>query len=168
MTPPSCCLCPFPLRNLFFVSVSCFGRQCKRLLHCRRELWRVLIIDDWFAFCSFNFSDLFTCEFLPFYVLNGCKDTQSYSPHDDSPAKTILQGNLPCVNYNSIRVCCFYVPLHLILFSSPIIPKQNRSHHSNVVCDGSRLRIYLETTFYQCFFISLSILVICASVNINF
>lgn len=72
MTPPSCCLCPFPLRNLFFVSVSCFGRQCKCLLHCRRELWRVLIIDDWFAFCSFNFSDLFTCEFLPFYVLNGC------------------------------------------------------------------------------------------------
>ena len=26
------------------------------------------------------------------------KDVQSHSPHDDSPAKTILQGNLPYVN----------------------------------------------------------------------
>ena len=58
MTPPSCCLCPFPLRNLFF-----------------REL-------------------------LPFYV-----------------------------------------PLHPIRFSSPSTPAQNRSHGSNVVCNGSPSRI---------------------------
>lgn len=82
MTPPSRCLCPFPLRNLFFVSVSCFGRQSKRFLHCRCKFWRVLIIDDRFAFCGFNFSNLFICELLPFYMLNGCKDAQSYSPHD--------------------------------------------------------------------------------------
>ncbi len=38
---------------------------------------------------------------------------------------------------------CPYVPPPN-RFSSPIIPKQNRSHRSNVVCDGSKLRIYLE------------------------
>ena len=39
------------------------------------------------------------------------------------------------------RFPALYVPPHPIRFSNPIIPKQNRSHHSNVICDGSPSRI---------------------------
>ena len=39
------------------------------------------------------------------------------------------------------RLSYRYVPLHPIRFSKFTIPKQNRSHHVNVVCDGSPSRI---------------------------
>lgn len=39
------------------------------------------------------------------------------------------------------KILHFLCTAPLILFSSPIIPKQNRSHGSNVICDGSPSRI---------------------------
>ena len=41
-----------------------------------------------------------------------------------------------------------YVQFHPIHFDKSIIPKQNRSHRSNVICDGSSFWIIMEIFIY--------------------